>query len=124
LRAYKAARYGVEGTEIRIGRRSAVMDRLLRAHAAREAVFITAYNPFSRVMPPGWNRRMQARLCLVVRRRPVLAGRGTWRRWSETHLIVFGDARPIRLVARRFRQHAVVVVRRGQRAWLSVVGGL
>ena len=64
---------------------------------------------------------MQSRLRLVVRRWPVLNGTGSWRRWSEAHLVVFGDARPVRLAARRFRQHAVVVVRRGQKARLSVV---
>jgi Protein of unknown function (DUF3293) len=92
------------------------MDRLLRSHAAREAIFLTAYNPFSRIMPPGWNRRIQTRLRLAVRRHKVLSGTGFWRRWSEAHLVVFADARPVRRLARRFRQHGVVVVRRGQPA--------
>jgi hypothetical protein len=121
LRAYRAARYGVEGAEVRIGRRSAEMDRLLREHGVREATFITAYNPFSRIMPLGWNTRMQTRLRLAVRRRPVLSGRGFWRRWSEAHLIVFGDARPVRWLARRFRQHGIVVIRSGQPARLTMV---
>jgi hypothetical protein len=121
LRAYRSARYGVEGAEVRIGKPSAVMDRLLREHGVREATFITAYNPFSRIMPPGWNTRMQARLRLAMRRRPVLFGRGYWRRWSEAHLIVFGDARPVRQLARRFRQHGIVVIRPRQPARLTMV---
>src|SRR5665213_2049653 len=116
LRAYRATYYEVEGRGVRVGRRSLAVDGLLASYGVREAAFITAYNPFSRVMPLGWNRRMQAQLRLAVRRRPVLTGRGSWRRWSEAHLIVFGDARPVRRLARRFRQHAVVVVRRGQPA--------
>ena len=36
------------------------MDALLARHGARCAVFVTAWNPFSRRMPAGWNRRMQA----------------------------------------------------------------
>jgi hypothetical protein len=113
LRAYRTTCYEVEGVEVRIGKRSRAMDGLLLSYGVREAVFITAYNPYSRVMPPGWNRRMQARLRGFARRRPVLSGIGSLRRWSEAHLIVFGEATPVRQLARRFRQYAIVVVRKG-----------
>ena len=120
LRAYRMTLYQVEGLEIRVGRHSLAMDRLLRAHGVREAVFITAYNPFSRVMPPGWNRRMQARLAEAVRRRPVLSGEGTLGRWSEAHLLIFGDSRPVRKLAGRFRQHGIVILSHGQAARLVI----
>jgi hypothetical protein len=96
------------------------MDGLLRSHAAQQAVFVTAYNPYSRVMPAGWNQRMQARLRQAMRRRKALAGRGFLRRWSEAHLIVFGDARPVQQTARRFRQLAIVIIRRGRPARLVI----
>ena len=86
LIAYRKTSYKAAGIEVRIGRRSPAMDRLLSSHGVREAVFITAYNPFSRVMPPGWNQRMQLRLAQVLRRRQCLPAQGSWRRWSEAHL--------------------------------------
>jgi hypothetical protein len=103
--------YSAAGITIRIGRRSAAMDRLLLARRQRDAAFITAYNPFSRPMPPGWNRRMQGRLALAVRRWPSLPASGQWRRWCEAHLLIFTAPRPAAALARRFRQHAIVMIR-------------
>jgi hypothetical protein len=118
LRAYRQTNYEVAGTQVRIGRRSSAFDRLLLAHRARQAVFITAHNPFSRRMPAAWNHRMQFRLSQTLRRRPVLSAQGAWRRWSEDHLVAFGDPRPTRWLARRFRQNSVVVLRLRQPAKL------
>ena len=123
LRAYRSACYEVERIECRIGRRGLATDCLLRSHGVQQAVFITAYNPRSRVMPDGWNRRMQARLLQALRRRPVLHGSGSWRRWTEAHLIVFGDAAPVLKLARRFRQNGVVIIRRGQATRLVILPG-
>jgi hypothetical protein len=114
LKAYRETCYEAAGIQVRIGRRSPRMDRLLASHGVREATFITAYNPFSRPMPPGWNQLMQTRLHRVVRRRTVLPARGFLHRWSEAHLLVFGDTKPIRKLARQFRQNGIVIVTRGQ----------
>ena len=114
LAAYRKTSYEAAGIAIRIGRRSPAMDRLLASLGVRQAVLITAYNPFSRLMPPGWNRRMQARLAQALRRRRVLPANGSWRRWSEAHLIVFGDVRLVCRLTGPFRQNAIVIVRRGQ----------
>jgi hypothetical protein len=111
LKAYRETRYEVRGIEIRIGRHSAAMDELLLFRGMREAVFITAYNPFSRVRPCGWNRRMQTQLAEVLRRRPALTGKGSWRGWCEAHFLVLGDIRPARRIARRFRQYGIVIIR-------------
>jgi hypothetical protein len=118
LKAYRETCYQVSGVEVRIGRRSSAMNKMLLSRGAREAAFVTAYNPFSRIMPSGWNLRMQARLLEALRRRPILPGNGSWRRWSEAHLVVFGDTRPTRRLARRFRQYGIVIVRIGQPAYL------
>ena len=120
LSAFRKTCYEAAGTKIRVGRRSVAMDRLLLAYTSRAAVLITAYNPFSRKMPPGWNERMQTRLLQDVRRRPVLFGTGSLGRWSEAHLLVFGDPRPLQRLARRYRQHGIVIVYHGQAARLVI----
>ena len=124
LRAYRETRYEIAGIAIRIGRRSVAMDRLLSSHSAREAVLITAYNPYSRIKPAGWNQRMQNRLAEAVRRTPAFPARGSWRRWSEAHLLVFGDARTARRLAWRYRQNGVIIVRLRQPARLLLRAGL
>jgi hypothetical protein len=104
-------RYTAAGIAIRIGRRNAEMDRLLLSHGQREAALVTAFNPFSRPMPPGWNRRMQASLTRAASRRIILPACGSWRRWSESHIAVVGSFRWTAVLARRYRQHAIVIVR-------------
>jgi hypothetical protein len=124
LKAYRQTCYEVCGIEIRIGRRSTAMDAMLLSHRSIEAVIITAYNPFSRKKPPGWNQRMQVRLAEATRRRSVLAGKGSWREWSEAHLVVFGVSRSMRPIARRFRQYGIVILRRRQPAHLLIASRL
>lgn len=118
LRAYRDTCYEAAGLRIHVGHRCAAMDRLLQAHGARAGAFVTAYNPFSRVMPPEHNQRMLTHLRHTLRRRQVLWGRGTLRRWSEPHLLVLGDPRPVRRLARRYRQNGIVIVRLRQPARL------
>ena len=113
LRAYRATEYRCGDSAVRIGRRSATMDALLARHRARTAVFVTAWNPFSRRMPERWNQRMQHRLFAALHRCPTLPADGTWRGWREAHLLVLADPRPVLRAAWRFRQCAVVVLRQG-----------
>lgn len=118
IRAYRATTYHAAGIDIRIGRRSPAMDRLLASHHVREAVFITAWNPRSRRMPDGWNRRMQSRLVESTRRLAAMPASGTWRRWSEAHLLLFCSPARASVLGRRFHQYALVIVQQAQPAWL------
>lgn len=121
LAAYRHSAYLVGVVVVRIGRRSAALDALFRREGAREAVLIAAWNPFSRRMPRGWNRRMDARLWEHIRRHrwlPATGGTGIW--WEE-HILLFGDCRPAIVLARRFRQRAVVLLRQGQPARLHLL---
>lgn len=115
-RAYAATAYEAGGALARIGRRSAAVDALLAAHGTRHAAFVTAWNPFSRRMPRGWNDRMLARLREAARGRVLAEGWGRGRGWAERHLLLAGDARLVARLARRFRQHAVVAVSKGRPA--------
>jgi hypothetical protein len=118
LNAYRETRYVAGNVEVRIARRSPAMDELLTAHGARAGVFVTAWNPLSRRMPPGWNRRVQKLLKQRLRRYSTVPAEGSWRRWHEQHVLLIADPRYAMTLARQFRQAAVVVVKRGQPAAL------
>jgi hypothetical protein len=69
-------------------------------------------------MPPCWNLRLQARLREAARGAVLAEGWGRGRGWAEHHLLLAGDPRRIAVLARRFRQHAVVTVSPGRPARL------
>ncbi|MBL6080146.1 DUF3293 domain-containing protein [Belnapia sp. T18] len=121
IAAYRRTTYEADGAHARIGRRSAAVDSLLRRLDAREGGFVTAWNPLSRKMPTGWNDRMLARLREVAHRLPQAEGAGGAGGWEERHLLLGGDARRIAVLGRRFRQVAIVAVRRGQPARLVML---
>ena len=104
---------------MRIGRR--VPDVLFDRLNARVAVFLTAWNPLSRRMPDGWNHRMQVHLRRRLRRCVVLDAEGSLHRWREAMLLAAGDPRPHVQLAARFRQCAVVIIRRGHGVRLRLV---
>lgn len=102
------------------GRRQPELDRLLARHAVRRAVFITAWDPWSRTAGLAANRRAQARLRARLGR--VLPGFGAWAEApekGEESLLALGlGARRGAVLGRAFRQNAVVVLRRGAPALL------
>jgi hypothetical protein len=110
LRAFRATAYRVGGETVRIGRRGPV-----------QGVFVTAQNPFARRRPDGWNRRMQRALAAHARRMPAQEARGEGRGWSEDHLVLTTDPRRVEVLARRFRQLAIMVAAPGRPARLVAV---
>jgi hypothetical protein len=112
--AYRRSRYSVAGFGLTVGRRSGALDGLLSGMGAREAVLITAWNPASRRMPPQWNERRMAALRDLLGSTPSLPAYGVWAGWFEEHLLVVGDRRRLAVLARRFRQAAMVGLKRGQ----------
>lgn len=120
-RTYLKTRYSVEACEVRVGRRAPAVDATLARHGARCGVLVTAWNPLSRLMPRGWNERMQRQLRERLREVCVLRGDGALGRWREEHLFVLAPAPFVLRLARIFRQNAVVVVVRTQCAALHPV---
>jgi hypothetical protein len=112
-RGWRLTAYEAAGAVARHGRRSAPVDALLHAARRREAAFIGAWNPMSRPRPRGWNDRALARLRRAASRLRFLDGTGQAGRpgWCEDHLLILGDVRRIIVLARRFRQHAILRVR-------------
>jgi Protein of unknown function (DUF3293) len=118
LRAYRMTWYRAGGFDIVIGHR--VPDGLFAWLGAPNATLLTAWNPQSRRMPNGWNRRIQRQLRQCLRRFRSVEAEGSLHCWHEPMLLVAGDPRPMVRLAARFRQRAVVMLRRGRRArlWL------
>lgn len=121
LRAWRATEYEAEGSVARIGRRSAAVDRLLRRLGARQGAFVSAWNPWARRFPAGWNERRHAALRAVARRLPFAEGWGRGRGWAERHLLIAGDPRRLAVLARRFRQRGIVAVQCGAPARLVLL---
>lgn len=121
LAAYRRTAYEAAGAAARVGRRSAEVDALLRRLGARQGAFVTAWNPWSRRMPAGWNARMMDRLREAARRLPSAEGEGKGRGWSERHLLLAAHPRRAAALARRFRQNAIVVARTGAPARLVML---
>jgi len=121
-RGWRITVYEAAGAEARLGRRSATVDALLALAGVRQGAFIGAWNPLSRAMPRGWNDRALARLRRCARMR-FAEGCGHAARppWCEHHLLMFGDPRRIAVLARRFRQHAILRLRAGVPARLLVL---
>ena len=120
-RAYRRSDYAAAGAVARIGRRNPEIDAWLARVVARRGGFVGAWNPLSRRMPRGWNDRMLARLRGAARRLPQAEGSGGDRHWREQHLLLAGDPRRLAVLARRFRQNAIVTVRRGAPARLVLL---
>lgn len=114
-RGWRITRYEAAGEAIRLGRRSPGIDRLLAAAGVRHGAFVGAWNPLSRQRPRRWNDVMLARLRRLARRAGVTfhegAGRAERPAWAEEHLLILADWRRCAVLARRFRQHAILLVR-------------
>ena len=66
---------------------------------------------------------MMARLREAARRLPSAEGEGRGRGWAERHLFLAGDPRRAAVLARRFRQNAIVAARAGAPARLVLLRG-
>lgn len=107
LRSYRLSTYRAGTVAARVGRRPGGLDRTVRV----PLVLLSACNPGGRRMTDGWNRRAMRRLDEAMRRIPRVEGEGRLGRWSEPLVLAaMAPARGI-VLARRFRQNAVVVLR-------------
>jgi hypothetical protein len=117
LRAYRETHYLACGEIVRIGRRESV----LRALECRSGGFVTAWNPASRRLPEGVNRRRQQSLAVCLRRFRCVPGESGLRRWREAQMLVAADPRVLAVVGRRFGQNAIVALRANQPARLILL---
>ena len=118
VRAFRATAYSAGGAVIRIGRRCPALDPLLHRQAG---VFIGAWNPAARLAPHGRNLRAGLALQDHLHAVQYLSGVGEGRDWREEHWFAVMDPRRAAVLARRFRQAAIVTLRRGQPARLRLL---
>ena len=118
LRAYKLSRYNAGSIVAYVGKRP---KGLSPGQGAREIVLLGACNPYGRRLPDGWNARMMSRLRIVLRRSSFIEANGALGRWSESMLAASMDPRRAAVVARRFRQNAIVIIRENRRATLKII---
>ena len=117
LRAYTMSRYVAGGVVARVGSRA----EGLRPDQARAAlVFLGACNPCGRRHPDAWNARMMRQMRSVLRRICFIEATGSLGRWSEDMVMAAMDPRRAAVIARRFRQNAIVVVL-GKRTQLIIL---
>lgn len=120
-RPFAASRYEAAGLVLRVGGRAGVAALLARL-GSREAALLTAWNPRARPQPEGRNRRAARALDWHLRRIRVLAAESRLRSWRE-EMRAAALPRPRAVVlARRFRQAAIIVLRRGAPARLVWCG--
>ena len=107
LRAYRLTTYAAAGLQVRIGRGCTEAGRLL---GGKQGGFLSAANPYSRRHPDGLNERRNLILEQWLQRLPHWPGEGRHLRWSEPHFLVRADHRRLLVLARRFRQSAIVAL--------------
>lgn len=118
IRAFRATAYHAGGAVVRIGRRCPALDPFLRQQAG---AFIGAWNPDARLAPSGRNLRAGRALQDHLRGVSYLSGVGQGRGWREEHWFAVMDPRRAAVLGRRFRQAAIVTLRRGQPARLRLL---
>lgn len=118
LRAYRQSLYSAGRVVAHVG---SVPQGLSLAQRRTTLVMLGACNPCGRRCAEGSNNRMMDRLRLTLRRFRVVEGAGSLRQWSEAMLMVEIDPRRACVLARRFRQNAIIVIAGGRRTRLIVL---
>jgi nitrile hydratase accessory protein len=119
LEAYRAAIYRVFAApviDMKIGLTSEAVSLLMKQHAVKSAVFVTAFNPFGRKLEAHENDARQGELNAYVKRLNLNALQGEgfdpkleWQ--PEASLFVLGASRELaETLMRAFEQNAVVYV--------------
>ena len=125
IKSYERALYALDsGMVLRIGVHDPDLDRLLDAHGASAAAFITAANPRGEAQAPALNEAAMAALCSSLAL-PWLPGEGRdpegrWR--AERSVLVLGMTRvDAEALGRRLEQNAILFAEKGRAPELVVL---
>lgn len=116
IEAYESALYAIQGGPmLRIGERSAALDRLLGVHGVTTAAFVTAANPRGEARSHAENDAAMAALKSELAWTWLPAeGRDAGGQWRETSVLLLGIGRADAVaLGRRLAQNAIVFAERG-----------
>ncbi|WP_338029330.1 DUF3293 domain-containing protein [Gluconacetobacter asukensis] len=117
--AYRRSLYRAGGISVRVGQRPVPDDPMLPAWWRRgDVVFVSAANPGGRRRPDGWNLRGMRALAACLAGCESHEGEGRLGHWAEPLFAVRLPLARGRVIARRFGQNAVLLVRDGRPARL------
>ena len=131
VEAYRSTDFVVEDGEtvIRIGEPCPSLDALLDLHQASRAIVVTACNPFSEAIDPRANELRQKLLAHDLARAGIRTiaseGRDRTGQWPpEPGYLAFGTGPDLEEdLMRRYGQHAIVAINRGEPAVLVLHPG-
>jgi hypothetical protein len=114
IEAYKNTKYKVFEPDviIEIGKSNQDLDNLLLKYNSNEWAFITAYNPYSRVLTNNENRTRHDELKVLTKHYKAFEGHGvgedpTWE--PELSLFIIGISKDdASLIGKKFEQNAIV----------------
>lgn len=121
-RAYRRSLYRAGGMSARVGHRPVADDPAAPAWWRRgDVLFVSAANPGGRRRPDGWNRRRMDALAACLAGCEIHDGEGRLGQWAEPLFAVRLKLARGRVIARRFGQNAVLLVRDGGPARLVLL---
>ncbi|MDI2112294.1 DUF3293 domain-containing protein [Commensalibacter nepenthis] len=74
-------------------------------------IMLSAYNPGGRLRPLGWNIKMMRRLEQEIKQYEYFMGKGSLKEVSEPLFMVVISLSKALVLARKFRQNAIVLIR-------------
>lgn len=105
---YKKSLYKVGSIKIKIDHYPQNIPDILKK---KTLVLFSAYNPGGRLKAEGWNKRMMQNLRAYLKRYQYFEGAWSLRNVSEPLFMVVMPPAKAKVLARKFRQNAMVIVR-------------
>jgi hypothetical protein len=130
IEAYKNTKYKVFEPDIiiEIGKFNQFLDNLLLKHNSNEWAFITAYNPYSRVLTNDENRMRHDELKELTKAYITFEGHGVGEdpAWEpELSLFIIGISKDVAsLIGKKFEQNAIVYGKTNSEPELIILNSL
>lgn len=111
---------------IKIGKNNKKLDKILSLLEISSALFITAWNPYSKQMTPSANKKNQNRLIRMLKKQGTKFSFGSGRsedlKFHEDSILAYGCSRKeAASLGKQFHQNAVVFYEKGKAAKLLLL---
>ena len=127
IKEYKASDfifYPENGIDIiKVGKKNKYLDKILKKQKIKSAVFITAWNPFSKNLTPKQNKKNQDSLLRFLSNKKIQIiygqGRSPDLKCFEDSILALGVSKEHAIkIGKKFKQNAVVLYERKNKAEL------